>query len=246
MEVVQVTNAVLGWGEIVKIVLASGVVAAFIGWAKDLLFKSRERKQEAVFAAIGLVAKLDLYVLQSRRNVWDYKDFTAQLTPERDYQDWPACSYPDLDIPDSTLKQLSRQHASDFAWIATDKALASQHLSAIHDAAWDPTEVHAHKADVVGYFGYEAYLLAGGSDGVSTTISQISSARGKKPKRKLPSRRVPSAHSIFDPCRLSTAQPSLGFLCLKFACSQDSPRENLDVDSRIVRRTETTPAARAP
>lgn len=161
MEVVQATNAVLGWGEIVKIVLASGVVAAFIGWAKDLLFKSRERKQEAVFAAIGLVAKLDLYVLQSRRNVWDYKDFTAQLTPERDYQDWPACSYPDLDIPDSTLKQLSRQHASDFAWIATDKALASQHLSAIHDAAWDPTEVHAHKADVVGYFGYEAYLLAG-------------------------------------------------------------------------------------
>lgn len=31
-----------------------------------------------------------------------------------------------------------------------------------------------------------------------------------------------------------------------FTCSQDSPRECLDVDSRIVRRTESTPAARAP
>lgn len=30
-----------------------------------------------------------------------------------------------------------------------------------------------------------------------------------------------------------------------FTCSQDSPRDSLDVDSRIVRRTESTPAARA-
>jgi len=31
-----------------------------------------------------------------------------------------------------------------------------------------------------------------------------------------------------------------------YTCSQGSPREGLDVDSRIVRRTEITPAARAP
>ncbi len=161
MEFAQTATAVLGWGDIVKIVLASGVVAALIGVAKDWFFKSRERKQEAVFCAIGLVAKLDLYVLQSRRNVQNYNELTAQLFPERDYQDWPSCSYPDLDIADVALKHLSREHASDFAWVATDKALASQHLSAIHDASWDPTEVHAHKAEVVGYFGYEAYLLAG-------------------------------------------------------------------------------------
>lgn len=160
MEVVQATTAVLGWGELVKIVLASGVVASLISVAKDWFFKSWERQHEAVFAAIGLVAKLDLYVLQTRRNVWDYKDLAAQLTPERDYQDWPTCSYPDLDISESMLKQLSREHASDFAWITTDRALANQHLSAFHDAAWDPTEVHTHKADVVGYFGYEAHLLA--------------------------------------------------------------------------------------
>ena len=36
------------------------------------------------------------------------------------------------------------------------------------------------------------------------------------------------------------------FYCLGFTCSQDSPRDSLDVDSRIVRRTESTPAARAP
>lgn len=160
MEVVQATTAVLGWGELVKIVLASGVVASLIGVAKDWFFKSRERKHEAVFAAIGLIAKLDLYVLQTRRNVWDYKDLVSQLTPERDYQSWPTCSYPDLDVSESALKQLSREQASDFARIATDKALASQHLSAIYDAALDPTEVDMHKAEMVGYFGYEAYLLA--------------------------------------------------------------------------------------
>jgi len=37
-----------------------------------------------------------------------------------------------------------------------------------------------------------------------------------------------------------------GFYRLEFTCSQDSPRESLDVDSRLVRRTESTPAARAP
>ncbi|KTC11324.1 hypothetical protein AO391_26500 [Pseudomonas marginalis ICMP 9505] len=160
MEVIQAATAVLGWGDIVKIVLASGVVAALIGVAKDWFFKSRERKQEAIFSAIGLVAKLDLYVIQSRRNVWDYSEAAAPLEPERDYQDWPTCAYPDLDISELALKHLNREHASDFAWIATDKALASQHLNAIYDASWDPTEVHAHKAEVVGYFGYEAYLLA--------------------------------------------------------------------------------------
>lgn len=160
MEVVQATTAVLGWGEIVKIVLASGVVAALISAAKDWIFRSRERKQEARFAAIGLVAKLDLYVLHSRRNLWSYRDAVGPLIPERDYQDWPVCSYPDMDISDSSLKHLSTEHASDLAWIATEKALASQHLSDIEDSSFTPIDVNAHKAEVVGYFGYEAYLLA--------------------------------------------------------------------------------------
>lgn len=43
-----------------------------------------------------------------------------------------------------------------------------------------------------------------------------------------------------------TRPPCRVFYCLEFTCSQDSPWEGLDVDSRTVRRTESTPAARAP
>ncbi|MDC7818314.1 hypothetical protein [Pseudomonas sp. BLCC-B112] len=160
MESVEVATAVLGWGDILKIVLASGVVATVIGWFKDWLFKSRERARDAKFAAIGVIAKLDLYVIQSRQSVRDYNEVTAGLDPQTHYQDWPRCVYPDLDIAEDELKQLGAEYSSDLAWLATEKALASEHLYSIYDASWDPTEVHAHKAEVVGYFGYEVYLLA--------------------------------------------------------------------------------------
>ena len=56
--------------------------------------------------------------------------------------------------------------------------------------------------------------------------------------------RLPDRHNR---CTSFIASPMCGaFLCLKFNCCQGSPWEGLDVDSRIVRRTETTPAARAP
>ncbi|RMR62232.1 hypothetical protein ALP84_200109 [Pseudomonas cichorii] len=150
----------LGWGDIAKIVLASGVVAALIGWLKDWLFKIRDRRLDAKFAAIELIAVLDLYTLQSRRNVRDYHEYAASLDPHTDYQNWPSCAHPDLDISRDALKHLDSKHASALVSIATEKALANQHLHAIHDASFDPTEVYAHEADVVGYFGYEVYLLA--------------------------------------------------------------------------------------
>lgn len=160
MEAAQATTTVLGWGEILKIVLASGVVAALIGVGKDWFFKSLERKHEAKFAAIGLLAKLDLYVIQSRRNLWAYREAVSQLVPERDYQEWPSCRYPEMEISDEALRRLSPEHASDLAWIATDKALATEHLSAVHESSFDPTVAYDHEARVVGYFGYEAYLLS--------------------------------------------------------------------------------------
>jgi len=150
----------LGWGDIAKIVLASGVVAALIGWLKDWLFKIRDRRLDARFAAVELIAVLDLYALQSRRNVRDYHEYAASLDPHTDYQNWPSCAYPDLDISRDALKYLDSKHASALVSIATEKALANQHLHAIHDASFDPTEVYGHEAEIVGYFGYEVYLLA--------------------------------------------------------------------------------------
>ncbi|WP_256831706.1 hypothetical protein [Pseudomonas sp. Pse1] len=160
MEPVQVTATVLGWGDILKIVLASGVVASVIGWLKDWLFKSRDRARDAKFVAIGVIAKLDLYALQSRFNRRDYYEYSAGLDPHTHYQNWPNCPYPELDITNDELKHLDAEYASDLAWLTTEKALANEHLYAIHDASFDPTEVHAHQAEVVGYFGYESYLLA--------------------------------------------------------------------------------------
>jgi hypothetical protein len=160
MESVQVGATVLGWGDILKIVLASGVVASAIGWFKDWLFKRRDRVRDAKFAAIGVIARLDLYVIQSRQNVRDYHEVTGPMDPHTHYQNWPRCSYPDLEVTEDTLKHLDAEHASDLAWLATEKALASEHLYWIYESSFDPTEVHNHKAEVVGYFGYEAHLLA--------------------------------------------------------------------------------------
>lgn len=160
MESVQVATTVLGWGDILKIVLASGVVAAAIGWLKDLVFKQRDRARDAKFSAIGVIAKLDLYALQSRANVRNYFDHIASLEPQRDYLNWPSCSYPETGITNEELKSLSYQHASDLAWIATEKALASHHLYAVNEDAHTPIDVYTHEADVVGYFGYEAFILA--------------------------------------------------------------------------------------
>lgn len=161
MDPVQVGTTVLGWEDILKIVLASGVVAAAIGWIKDWIFKQRDRSRDAKFSAIGVIAKLDLYALQSRTNVRNYFEHVASLDPHRDYLNWPSCSYPETGITNEELKCLSYEYASDLAWIATEKALASHHLYAVHEAARTPIDVYRHEANVVGYFGYEAYILAG-------------------------------------------------------------------------------------
>lgn len=153
-------TTVLGWGDILKIVLASGVVAAVIGWLKDWHFKKRDRAREAKFAAIGVISKLDLYSIQSRQNVRDYYDVTAGMNPHEHYRDWPTCSYPELVVDEDTLRQLDAEHASDLLSFAAEKALVRDHLYAIHEASFDPTEVDGHRAVIVGYFGYEAYLLA--------------------------------------------------------------------------------------
>ncbi|KFE44226.1 hypothetical protein [Pseudomonas congelans] len=161
MEVAQqVVTASLGWGDILKIVFASGLVAALIGLAKDFFFRHRDRLLDAKFSAIEAIAKLDLYALNSRSNIRNYHEQSASLSPENDYQQWPCCSYPDLEISTEVLKKLEAEHASDIAWLSTEKALAGEHLHAIYDASFDPTEVYDHQAEVVGFFGYEAYLLA--------------------------------------------------------------------------------------
>lgn len=89
MESTQMAAAILGWGDIAKIVLASGVVAALIGWLKDWIFKSRDQRKEAKFAAIEVVGKLDHYARESSRNVRRYREMSAQLDVHVHYQNWP-------------------------------------------------------------------------------------------------------------------------------------------------------------
>lgn len=160
METPQVAETVLGWIDITKIVLASGVVAAFIGWLKDGVFKALERRKTAKYSAIGVVAKLDLYVLQTRVNVRAYWDHVQQLDPHTDYMNWPSCPYPELNVSDIEIHSLDAEHASRLAWVATEKAFANQHLHEVDEQALAPFDVYNEEAEVIGYFGYEAYLLA--------------------------------------------------------------------------------------
>jgi hypothetical protein len=160
MESTQIAAAVLGWGDIVKIVLASGVVAALIGWLKDWVFKSRDQRKEAKFAAIEVVGKLDQYARQSSRSVKQYREISAQLDVHAHYQSWPSCNYPDLDVSRDALKSIDTDLASEVAWFATTQAHADEYLYYVYDQSVDPTEGPNSKATVVGFMGYEAYELA--------------------------------------------------------------------------------------
>ncbi|MFL1502125.1 hypothetical protein ACI77N_13145 [Pseudomonas sp. S191] len=160
MEAAQLTATALGWGDILKIVLASGVVAAAIGWLKDWVFKSRDQRKEAKFAAIEIVGKLDQYARQSSRSVYHYRDITAQLDPHVHFQNWPSCTYPDLEVSRDALKSIDTDLASEVAWFATTQAHADEYLYYIYDQSADPFEDPDARASVVGFMGYEAYELA--------------------------------------------------------------------------------------
>ncbi|MCV9917792.1 hypothetical protein OIU19_03220 [Pseudomonas sp. BT-42-2] len=160
MEPVQTASIAISWLDVGKIVLGSGVVAGIVGWIKDSWNKRSDRRREAKYAAIEALAMLDLYVLESRKNVRRYYEDSAGLTPEAHYQMWPSCSYPDFLFPQETLKRLSAEDACRISWLSTEKEVAHQYLAAIHEDELDPTRVEGHQAKMVGYFGYEAFLLS--------------------------------------------------------------------------------------
>jgi hypothetical protein len=160
MEADQVVAAALGWGDIAKIVLASGVVAALIGWLKDWIFRTRDTRKAAKFAAIGIVGKLDEYTHQSSRRVSSYREQTAQMDPHAHHQSWPSCTYPDLDISQDLLKLIDTEIACEVAWFATTQAHANEYLYYIYESSVDPTEGGNAQAELVGFMGYEAYELA--------------------------------------------------------------------------------------
>ncbi len=150
----------LGTLDLLKIVLASGVVAAAVGWAKDVYFTRKQNALDARFAAIEIVAKLELFALRAQRNVENYWELVRQLEPQCDYHRWPHCSYPELDIEKQLLKLMDLETSSSIAWLETEKALAAQHLYHIHEDSIDPTDSSDHGAYVVAYFGHEALLMA--------------------------------------------------------------------------------------
>jgi hypothetical protein len=160
MESTQMAAAVLGWGDIAKIVLASGVVAALIGWLKDWVFKSRDQRKEAKFAAIEVVGALDRYARESSRNVRRYREMCAQLDVHANHQSWPSCTYPELEVIRDSLKSINTDLASEVAWFATTKDHADEYLFYIYDQSVDPLEGAESRATVIGFMGYEAYELA--------------------------------------------------------------------------------------
>lgn len=156
----QIIATALGWGDIAKIVLASGVVAALIGWIKDWFFRSTDTSKAAKFAAIGVVGKLDEYAHRSSQRISSYREETAQLQPHVHYLNWPTCSYPELSVDQELLKLIDTELACEVAWFATTQAHASEYVYYIYEHSADPTEGRDAQAELVGFMGYEAYELA--------------------------------------------------------------------------------------
>ena len=161
MDPSQTVIAALGWGDIAKIVLASGVVAAIIGVFKDWWFRRGDDRKAAKFAAIEVVGKLDQYAHQSSMRISTYRETAAQLDPATHYQNWPSCTIPDIDISFDALRFLDTELACEIAWFATTQAHANEYGYYIYECSGDPTESSGAKAELVGFMGYEAFELAG-------------------------------------------------------------------------------------
>lgn len=155
-------ESTIGWLDITKIVLASGLVSALVVQAIQWFRESRKEKvksqQEVKAQAIKLVAVMEGYFLQCYQEVQHHE----RLSSEYQYyenKDW--CRVPELDTGAVRLEVLPADIQSKIAWIGTESFLFHMSASEELEGNFDPEDYAYHRISIVGYFGYAAAELAG-------------------------------------------------------------------------------------
>ena len=148
----------LGWLDVGKIVLASGVVSAFVSqglqWLKESRKDAKKFKAEASLNAIGLVGVLDRYVAQCHSKVQQYDQDPSYYLESK----W--CYPPDLDLSQVKLEFFSAEVLAKLAWLKTERFLALDQASGAMDRGADLEGYQDHCVSITGYSGYEIAMVA--------------------------------------------------------------------------------------
>jgi len=152
-------------GDIFKIAAGSGVIAALvtglIGIIKDRWVRQEQALREAEIDAIHLISKLDGLAAQCANNYWSFHEMWSQMRGSQNVGNF-SCAKPNLDIDPVMLSKIDRSLACRIAWLENDVKLGSDGIRARWEAYLDTDDALEADADLVGYFGYEALLVARG------------------------------------------------------------------------------------
>ncbi|AYL16385.1 MULTISPECIES: hypothetical protein [Pseudomonas syringae group] len=150
-------------GDIVKIAAGSGVIAALltalVGILKDRWMRQEQALREAEIDAIHLISKLDGLAVQCANNYWSFYYHWGRAR-EGEGDGNVSCDKPHLDIEPGMLSKIDRALACRIAWLENDIKLGSDGIRARWRAYLDTDDALEADADLVGYFGYEALLVA--------------------------------------------------------------------------------------
>ena len=155
----------LAFWDVVKIAAGSGVLAgvvnSVISWFKEGRQRAEQRRLEAEIDAIHLISKLDALAVQCANDYWEFHDLWGSVrgTPE---EGKIGCAKPALNIALDSLSKIDRQLACRIAWLENDVKLGVDGIRARWEEYLDRDDALAQDANLVGYFGYEALLVAKG------------------------------------------------------------------------------------
>ncbi|WP_122432107.1 hypothetical protein [Pseudomonas viridiflava] len=144
--------------DVVKIAAGSGVVAAMINqgvqWLKD---RSRQ-KGEAQYCAITIIAKLEQFAIACSRSA----EYHGRVINESPYFDdfSKLCNLPELTWSEDRLDVLQSPVGARLVWLSTEIQLAHGKASDNFENEVDHEGYAMDRVSIVGYFGYEALLLA--------------------------------------------------------------------------------------
>lgn len=149
--------------DIVKIAAGSGVLAGMvnsgISWFKEGRQRAQQRRLEAEIDAIHLISQLDALAVECANNYWAFHELWASVRGEKE-EGQIGCAKPDLDIVSAGLSKIDRRLACRIAWLENDVRLGNDGIRARWEEYLDLEDALAADANLVGYFGYEALLIA--------------------------------------------------------------------------------------
>ncbi|QXG35507.1 hypothetical protein [Pseudomonas viridiflava] len=155
----------LNWIDVLKVGLASGVVAAIVGaffqGLKELLIKKMQTRQEAEIDAIYLITKLEALAVQCANRYWTYGERVSDYNSVGERGSAPSCLKPDVVIDDARLSKVKRNIAARIAWLENEIALGSDIISSRCSNYLDSGDANDQYAELVGYYGRQSLHMLG-------------------------------------------------------------------------------------